>query len=65
MSTLYLLTKNEQDHFDHEAIRERGVIPEGTLVAKGSAERFNMPGVNSHRRSSTMTVSVTNVPSGR
>ena len=44
---LYLLTKNEQDHFDHEAIRERGVIPEGTLAAKGSAERFNMPGVNS------------------
>jgi DNA modification methylase len=44
---IYLLTKNQDYYYDAEAIRERGVIPEGTLAAKGSAERFNTPGVNS------------------
>ena len=44
---IYLLTKNEQYYFDSEAIRERGVIPEGTLGAKGSQERFSTKGVNS------------------
>ena len=43
---IYLLSKNQDYYYDAEAIRERGVIPEGTLGAKGSAERFNMPGVN-------------------
>jgi len=44
---IYLLTRNEQYYYNAEAIREKGVIPEGTLAAKGSSERFNMPGVNS------------------
>lgn len=44
---IFLLSKKEQYYFDAAAIREKGVIPEGTLGAKGSEERFNMPGVNS------------------
>jgi DNA modification methylase len=44
---IYLLTKNESYYYDCASIREKGVIPEGTLAAKGSSERFNMPGVNS------------------
>jgi DNA modification methylase len=44
---IYMLTKREQYYYDGESIKERGVIPEGTMAAKGSAERFNMPGVNS------------------
>lgn len=44
---IYLLTKKQDYYYDADAIREKGVIPEGTLAAKGSADRFNMPGVNS------------------
>jgi len=44
---IYMLTKSQDYYYDQEAIREKGVIPAGTLAAKGSAERFNMPGVNS------------------
>lgn len=33
--------------YDAEAVREPGAIPAGTKAAKGSAERFNTPGVNS------------------
>jgi len=33
--------------WDAEAVKEKGVIPEGTLAAKGSEERFNTSGVNS------------------
>jgi DNA modification methylase len=43
---LYLLTKKQDYYYDADAIKEKGVIPEGTLGAKGSEERFNMPGVN-------------------
>lgn len=44
---VWLLTKSEKYFYDFEAIKEDGVIPSGTKAAKGSAERFNEPGVNS------------------
>jgi DNA modification methylase len=44
---VFLLTKAERYFYDAGAIREEGVIPAGTKGAKGSAERFNTPGVNS------------------
>jgi len=43
---IFLLSKSNKYHFDYEAIREEGVIPAGTLAAKGSAERQNQKGVN-------------------
>lgn len=43
---IFLLSKSHKYHFDHEAIKEEGVIPAGTLAAKGSAERQNQKGVN-------------------
>src|SRR5436190_10496729 len=43
---LFLLTKSARYFYDAEAIKERGIIPEGTLGAKGSEERFGMNGVN-------------------
>lgn len=43
---IYMLTKNQGYYYDQEAIREKGVIPAGTLAAKGSAERFAMGKVN-------------------
>ena len=43
---IFLLSKSHKYHFDYEAIREEGVIPAGTLAAKGSAERQNQKGVN-------------------
>lgn len=36
---IYLLTKNQDYYYDSDAIKEKGVIPAGTLAAKGSAER--------------------------
>ncbi len=44
---LFLLTKAPRYFYDAEAIKEEGAIPAGTLGAKGSAERFGTPGVNS------------------
>ena len=43
---LFLLTKSPRYYYDHEAIKEDGVIPAGTKVAKGSAERQGLKGVN-------------------
>jgi DNA modification methylase len=43
---IFLFSKKQHYHFDHEAIKEEGVIPAGTLAAKGSAERQNQKGVN-------------------
>jgi len=43
---IFLLSKSNKYYFDYEAIREEGVIPAGTLAAKGSAERQNQKGVN-------------------
>ena len=44
---IFLLSKRERYFYDAEAVREPGAIPAGTKAAKGSAERFNTPGVNS------------------
>lgn len=44
---IYLLTKNPDYYYDAEAIKEKGIIPAGTLAAKGSEERFHADGVNS------------------
>jgi DNA modification methylase len=43
---IFLFSKKQHYHFDHEAIKEEGVISAGTLAAKGSAERQNQKGVN-------------------
>jgi DNA modification methylase len=43
---IFLFSKKQHYHFDHESIKEEGVIPAGTLAAKGSAERQNQKGVN-------------------
>ena len=44
---IFLLSKSAKYFYDHEAIKEEGVIPAGTKAAKGSKERFNESGVNS------------------
>jgi DNA modification methylase len=44
---VWLLTKSDKYFYDADAIKEDGVIPAGTKGAKGSAERFGTPGVNS------------------
>jgi DNA modification methylase len=44
---IFLLSKRKRYFYDAEAVREPGAIPAGTKAAKGSAERFNTPGVNS------------------
>jgi len=44
---IFLLSKSPKYYFDHEAIKEDGVIPAGTKGAKGSAERAAQKGVNS------------------
>lgn len=44
---VFLLTKRARYFYDADAIKEEGVIPAGTLAAKGSAERASQPGVNS------------------
>jgi DNA modification methylase len=44
---VWLLTKSARYFYDADAIKECGVIPAGTRGAKGSAERFGTPGVNS------------------
>lgn len=43
---IFLLSKSPKYYYDHEAIKEEGIIPAGTLAAKGSAERQNQKGVN-------------------
>jgi DNA modification methylase len=43
---IFLLTKSSKYYYDFEAIKEEGIIPAGTLAAKGSAERQNQKGVN-------------------
>jgi DNA modification methylase len=43
---IFLLSKNQKYYFDSDAIKEEGVIPAGTLGAKGSEERQNQKGVN-------------------
>lgn len=43
---IFLLSKSQKYFYDAEAIKEEGVIPAGTLAAKGSAERQNQKGVN-------------------
>ena len=44
---IFLLSKKSHYYFDYQAIREEGVISEGTKAAKGSEERQNQKGVNS------------------
>ena len=44
---IFLLTKSKKYYYDADAIREKGVIPEGTKAAKGSKERFSEGKVNS------------------
>jgi DNA modification methylase len=44
---IFLLSKKASYYYDAEAIKEQGIIAAGTKAAKGSAERFNTPGVNS------------------
>ena len=36
---VFLLTKNERYFYDHEAVKEKGVYPDGTRAAKGSGTR--------------------------
>lgn len=43
---VFLLTKEPRYFYDADAVREKGVIPAGTLGAKGSEERRSVPGVN-------------------
>ena len=43
---IFLLSKSSKYYYDHEAIKEEGIIPAGTMAAKGSAERQNQKGVN-------------------
>jgi DNA modification methylase len=43
---IFLMSKSQKYYYDHESIKEEGVIPAGTLAAKGSAERQNQKGVN-------------------
>jgi len=43
---IFLLSKNQKYYFDCDAIKEKGVIPAGTLAAKGSENRQNQAGVN-------------------
>jgi DNA modification methylase len=43
---VFLLAKSQRYFYDAGAIREAGVVPAGTLAAKGSAERAAAPGVN-------------------
>lgn len=43
---IFLLSKSQKYYYDYEAIKEEGIIPAGTLAAKGSAERQNQKGVN-------------------
>lgn len=44
---IFLFSTSPKYYYDHEAIKEEGVIPAGTLAAKGSEERANQKGVNS------------------
>ena len=44
---VFLLSKGPKYYFDHEAMKEDGVIPAGTKGAKGSAERAAQKGVSS------------------
>jgi DNA modification methylase len=44
---IFLLSKSSKYYYDYEAVKEEGVIPAGTLAAKGSVERQNQKGVNS------------------
>jgi DNA modification methylase len=44
---VFLLSKSARYFYDAKAVAEEGVIPAGTKGAKGSAERFAEPGVNS------------------
>lgn len=43
---IYLLTKQQDYYYDSEAIKEKGVIPAGTLAAKGSEMRLGEERVN-------------------
>ena len=44
---IFLMTKKPNYYYDHEAIKELGVIPAGTKAAKGSEERSSMEKINS------------------
>jgi DNA modification methylase len=44
---VFLLTKSERYFYDADAIKEEAITPAGTKGAKGSAERYAEPGVNS------------------
>jgi DNA modification methylase len=44
---VFLLTKRPKYFYDAEAVKEEGIIPAGTLGAKGSEQRFAQPGINS------------------
>lgn len=43
---VFMLTKSPRYFFDQEAVKERGIIPGGTMAAKGSVERLSQAGVN-------------------
>ena len=43
---IFLLSKSPKYYYDIESIKEEGVIPAGTMAAKGSAERQGQKGVN-------------------
>ena len=43
---IFLLSKSQKYFYDADAIKEEGVIPAGTLAAKGSEERAKQKGVN-------------------
>ena len=44
--TVFMFAKSTRNFWDKEAVREKGVIPVGTLGAKGSQERAGVAGVN-------------------
>ncbi len=44
---LFMMTREPQYHWNKKAMEEKGVIPAGTVGAKGSAHRKAQPGVNS------------------
>lgn len=43
---IFLLSKKPKYYFDHEAMKEPGVYPKGTMAAKGSVTRHKMPYTN-------------------
>jgi len=44
---IFLLSKSQKYYYDSEAVKEKGIYPEGTKAAKGSIERSSTYKVNS------------------